>query len=409
MLESSERYSDVQNTFADHGINIAGVALDLHKMLARKDSVVKSNVEGIDYLFKKNKITRYLATATFKDASTVTLNSSNGEQTVSAERIIIATGSESASLPGIDMDGDKIGTSTEALSYDTVPEHLVVIGAGYIGLELGSVWKRLGADVTVVEYLDRIMPTMDAEIAKDALRSFKKQGLTFKLGSKVTAAKVQGETCVVEIEGQDAISCDRVLVAVGRRPNTDNLGLDAIGLATDKRGFIAVDDYFRTAVPNIYAIGDVIGGAMLAHKAEEEGVACVEGMAGQASHVNYGAIPGVAYTEPEIASVGKTEEELKDAGIDYHKGTFPYSANGRARALGHTEGKVKILADATTDRILGVHIIGHRAGDLIAEAVAAIEFSASAEDLARTSHAHPTLAETLKEAALAVAKRPLHI
>lgn len=409
MLESSERYADVQTTFADHGIKVAGVELDLATMLERKDGVVKSNVDGIEYLFKKNKITRYLGTATFKNANTVTVNSSEGEQTVSAERIIIATGSESASLPGIEMDGDKIGTSTEALSYEAVPEHLVVIGAGYIGLELGSVWKRLGANVTVVEYLDRIMPTMDAEIAKDALKSFKKQGLTFKLGSKVTAATVQGDTCVVEVEGQDPITCDRVLVAVGRRPNTDKLGLDAIGLETDRRGFIAVDDHFCTVVPSVYAIGDVIGGAMLAHKAEEEGVACVEGMAGQAAHLNYGAIPGVAYTEPEIASVGKTEEELKEAGTSYHKGTFPYSANGRARALGHTEGKVKILADATTDRILGVHIIGHRAGDLIAEAVAAIEFAASAEDLARTSHAHPTLAETLKEAALAVDKRPLHI
>lgn len=409
LLESSERYLEVQKSFADHGINVSGVELDLDVMLARKDDVVKSNVDGINYLFKKNNITRYLGTATFTDANTVTVSSSEGEQTISAERIIIATGSESASLPGIELDGDKIGTSTEALSYDSVPQHLVVIGAGYIGLELGSVWKRLGAEVTVVEYLDRIMPTMDAEIAKEALKSFKKQGLAFKLGSKVTAAKVQDDACVVEIEGQDPLTCDRVLVAVGRRPNTDNLGLDAIGLDTDKRGFIAVDDHFRTAIPNVYAIGDVIGGAMLAHKAEEEGVACVEAIAGQASHVNYGAIPGVAYTEPEIASVGKTEEELKDAGVDYNKGVFPYSANGRAKALGHTEGKVKILADAKTDRILGVHIIGHRAGDLIAEAVAAIEFAASAEDLARTSHAHPTLAETLKEAALAVDKRALHI
>lgn len=409
MLESSERYLEVQKTFADHGINVSGVELDLGVMLARKDGVVKSNVDGINYLFKKNNITRYLGTATFTDANTVSISSSDGEQTVSAERIIIATGSESASLPGIELDGDKIGTSTEALNYDSVPKHLVVIGAGYIGLELGSVWKRLGAEVTVVEYLDRIMPTMDAEIAKEALKSFKKQGLTFKLGSKVTAAKVQGDACVVDIEGQESITCDRVLVAVGRRPNTDKLGLDAIGLATDKRGFIAVDEHFRTAVPSVYAVGDVIGGAMLAHKAEEEGVACVEGIAGQAGHVNYGAIPGVAYTEPEIASVGKTEEELKDAGVDYNKGVFPYSANGRAKALGHTEGKVKILADAKTDRILGVHIIGHRAGDLIAEAVAAIEFAASAEDLARTSHAHPTLAETLKEAALAVDKRSLHI
>jgi dihydrolipoamide dehydrogenase len=409
MLESSERYHDVQQSFADHGINISGVDLDLSKMLARKDSVVKSNVDGIDYLFKKNKVTRYLGTAQLAGDGKVSINNSDGTQEVSAKHIIIATGSTSSSLPGIELDGDNIGTSTEALAYDKVPEHLVVIGAGYIGLELGSVWKRLGADVTVVEYLDRIMPTMDAEIAKDALRSFKKQGLTFKLGSKVTTAKVQDGTCVVEIEGQDAITCDRVLVAVGRRPNTDGLGLEAVGITPDKRGFIPVDDHFQTQVPGVYAVGDVIGGAMLAHKAEEEGVACVEGIAGQPVHVNYGAIPGVAYTEPEIASVGKTEEDLQDAGVAYNKGMFPYSANGRARALGHTEGKVKILADAKTDRVLGVHIIGHRAGDLIAEAVAAIEFAASAEDIARTSHAHPTLAETIKEAALAVDGRPLHI
>ncbi|MEM7735687.1 MAG: dihydrolipoyl dehydrogenase [Deinococcota bacterium] len=409
MLESSERYHDVQKSFVDHGINVSGVELDLSKMLARKDSVVKSNVDGVDYLFKKNKITRYLGTAQLAGDSKVVINSSDGTQEVSAKHIIIATGSSSSSFPGMELDGDKIGTSTEALAYDKVPEHLVVIGGGYIGLELGSVWKRLGAEVTVVEYLDRIMPTMDAEIAKDALRSFKKQGLKFKLGCKVTAAKVQDGKCVVEIEGQDAINCDRVLIAVGRRPNTDGLGLEAVGITPDKRGFIPVDDHFQTQVPGVYAIGDVIGGAMLAHKAEEEGVACVEGIVGQPVHVNYGAIPGVAYTEPEIASVGKTEEELKDAGVDYNKGTFPYSANGRARALGRTEGKVKILADAKTDRVLGVHIIGHRAGDLIAEAVAAIEFAASAEDIARTSHAHPTLAETIKEAALAVDGRPLHI
>ncbi|MEM6430621.1 MAG: dihydrolipoyl dehydrogenase [Deinococcota bacterium] len=409
MLESSERYHDVQQSFVDHGINVSGVELDLSKMLSRKDSVVKSNVDGIDYLFKKNKVTRYLGTAQLAGGGKVTISNSDGTQEVSAKHIIIATGSTSSSFPGMELDGDKIGTSTEALAYDKVPEHLVVIGAGYIGLELGSVWKRLGAEVTVVEYLDRIMPTMDAEIAKDALRSFKKQGLKFKLGCKVTAAKVQDGKCVVEIEGQDAINCDRVLVAVGRRPNTGGLGLEAVGITPDKRGFIPVDDHFQTQVPGVYAIGDVIGGAMLAHKAEEEGVACVEGIAGQPVHVNYGAIPGVAYTEPEIASVGKTEEELKDAGVDYNKGMFPYSANGRARALGHTEGKVKILADAKTDRVLGVHIIGHRAGDLIAEAVAAIEFAASAEDIARTSHAHPTLAETIKEAALAVDGRPLHI
>ena len=326
-----------------------------------------------------------------------------------AERIIIATGSSSVVLPGIEIDGERVGTSTDAIAYDAVPEYLVVIGAGYIGLELGSVWKRLGAKVTVVEYLDRILPGMDGEIAQDALKMFKKQGLEFKLGAKVTSAKAQGDKAVVEIEGQDALEADRVLVAVGRRPNTDGLNVEAIGLELDKRGFIPVDEHFKTKIAGVYAIGDVIGGAMLAHKAEEEGIACVEGIATGTGHVNYGAIPGVAYTEPEIASVGKTEEQLQDEGADYKKGVFPFLANGRARALGHTEGKVKVLADAKTDRLLGVHIIGSRAGDLIAEAVAAIEFGASAEDVARTSHAHPTLAEAFKEAALAVDGRAIHV
>ncbi|MDZ7705324.1 MAG: dihydrolipoyl dehydrogenase [Trueperaceae bacterium] len=410
LLESSERYLEAKHSLADHGIEISGeVGLDLKKLLARKDQVVKSNVDGIDYLYKKNKITRYKGTGRFKDKNTVVVEAEDGDTELTAKRIIIATGSKVVSLPGVELDGDRIGTSTEAIDYSEVPEHLVVIGAGYIGIELGSVWHRLGAKVTIVEYLDRIMPGMDAEIAKEGLKIFKKQGLEFRLGSKVTGAKADGETCTVEIEGAEPIVCDRVLVAVGRKPNTDRLGLDTIGLEVNKRGQIEVDDHFRTKIDGIYAIGDVIRGPMLAHKAEEEGMACVEGIVNGYGHVNYGAIPAVAYTEPEIASVGKTEEELNEEGADYNKGVFPYMANGRARALGVTDGKVKILADAKTDRVLGVHIIGARAGDLIAEAVVAVEFGASAEDIARTSHAHPTLAETIKEAALAVDKRPIHI
>jgi len=409
LLESSEKFLEAQGALGAHGVKIEGASLDLKTMLKRKDKVVKSNTDGIEYLFKKNKVTRYTGQARFTGPNKLVVEGPDGEMELEAERMVIATGSQSVTLPGIELDYDRVGTSTEALAYPEVPEHLVVIGAGYIGLELGSVWKRLGAKVTVVEYLDRILPGMDLEIAKDALKIFKKQGLEFKLGARVTAARAQGERAVVEIEGQEPLEADRVLVAVGRKPNTDGLNVEAIGLELDPRGFIPVDEHYRTGVKGVYAIGDVIGGAMLAHKAEEEGVACVEGIANGYGHVNYGAIPGVAYTEPEIASVGKTEEQLEEEGVAYKKGVFPYSANGRARALGHTEGKVKILADKTTDRILGVHIIGARAGDLIAEAVAALEFGASAEDLARTSHAHPTLSETLKEAALAVDGRPIHI
>ncbi|MDQ3397384.1 MAG: dihydrolipoyl dehydrogenase [Deinococcota bacterium] len=409
LLESSEKYLETQGALKEHGIDISGASLNLKAMHARKDKVVKTLTGGVAGLFKKNKVTRYEGEARFVAPNKVVVAGKNGEEEVEAERIIIATGSSSVVLPGIELDGERVGTSTDAIAYGEVPEHLVVIGAGYIGLELGSVWKRLGAKVTVVEFLDRILPGMDAEIASEALKVFKKQGLTFRLGSRVTSAKTQGEGAVVEIEGQEPLHADRVLVAVGRRPNTDGLNLEAIGLELDPRGFITVDEHFKTQVPGVYAIGDVIGGAMLAHKAEEEGVACVEAIATGVGHVNYAAIPGVAYTEPEIASVGKTEEQLKEGGVAYKKGVFPFMANGRARALGHTEGKVKILADAETDRVLGVHIIGSRAGDLIAEAVAALEFGASAEDIARTSHAHPTLAETIKEAALAVDGRALHI
>ena len=409
LLESSERFYDVQESFKEHGIGVEGVSLDLPTMLGRKDKVVKSLTDGIAFLFKKNKITRYQGVGKIMGEGKVTVHGEDGDTELTADNIIIATGSKVASLPGVELDGDRVGTSTEALDYPEVPEHLVVIGAGYIGLELGSVWKRLGAKVTVLEYLDRILPGMDEEIAKEALKIFKKQGLEFRLGAKVTSAKAEGDTCTVEVEGQEPITCDRVLVAVGRKPNTEGLGLEAVGLELDERGRVPVDDRFNTAVDGIYAIGDVIRGPMLAHKGEEEGIACVEGVAGGYVHVNYGAIPAVAYTEPEIASVGKTEEELKAEGVAFKKGVFPFQANGRAKSLGHPEGKVKILADAETDRVLGVHIIGARAGDLIAEAAVALEFGASAEDIARSSHAHPTLAEAVKEAALAVEGRAIHI
>jgi dihydrolipoamide dehydrogenase len=306
------------------------------------------------------------------------------------------------------FDGDRIGTSTEALSYPEVPKHLVVIGAGYIGLELGSVWLRLGAKVTVLEYLDRILPGMDTELSTEAKRIFERQGMVFHLGRRVTGAKATKNEIVVESEGAEPITCDRVLVAVGRVPNTDDLGLDTVGLKTDERGRIPVDAHYATSAAGVYAIGDVIGGAMLAHKAEEEGIACVEGIATGYGHVNYDAIPGIVYTHPEIASVGRTEDELKAAGVAYKKGVFFIRANGRAKALGETDGRVKILADEKTDRILGVHILGPRAGDMIAEAAVAIEFGASAEDIARSSHAHPTLAEAVKEAALAVGGRVIH-
>jgi dihydrolipoamide dehydrogenase len=339
----------------------------------------------------------------------VIVDSKEGASELTARHIIIATGSKPAGLPGVELNGDTIGTSTEALSYPSVPEHLVVIGAGYIGLELGSVWRRLGAKVTMLEYLPRILPGMDSELAAEAQKIFEKQGIQFRLGSKVTAARPENNTCVVELSGAEPIRCDRVLLAVGRLPNVDGLGLETVGIQLDNRGRIPVDDRFATGASGIYAIGDVIRGPMLAHKAEEEGIACVEFIANAYGHVDYNSIPGIVYTEPEIASIGKTEDQLKEEKIDYRKGVFPFLANGRARALNKTEGRVKILADAKTDRVLGVHIIGPRAGDLIAEAAVAMAYGASSEDIARASHAHPTLAECMKEAALAVDGRAIHI
>lgn len=403
LLEASERYEEAQNHLGEFGVNVGSVELDLQKMMARKETIVEGLTDGIKYLFKKNKVTHYEGHGRILEKGRVLLTTSDGKETeISCEHIVIATGSSVANLKGVELDGDLIGTSTEALSYPSVPEHLVVIGAGYIGMEMGSVWRRLGSQVTIVEYLDRILPGMDAEIAKEALKLFKKQGFDFRLGSKVTSARKESGKTIVDIEGQESITADRVLLSAGRVPNTEGLNLEAVQIETDRRGFVRADQHYRTNVPGIYAIGDVIGGAMLAHKAEEEGVAVAETIATGVGHVNYGAIPGVVYTHPEIATVGKTEEQLAERGVNFNKGVFPFMANGRARALGATEGKVKILADAKTDRILGVHIIGARAGDLIAEAVTAIEFGASSEDLARTCHAHPTLSECLREAALGV-------
>jgi len=408
LLESSERFHEAGHALADFGVKVSGVELDLARMLKRKEGIVSGLTQGVAGLFKKNKVTRYHGHGRIVGPGRVTVTGPDACE-IEAKHVIIATGSKLAPLRGVELDGDRIGGSTEALSYPSVPEHLVVIGAGYIGLELGSVWRRLGAKVTVLEYLGRILPGMDAEIAREAERIFEKQGIEFKLGARVTSATRSGEQVTVGIDGQEPMRCDRVLLATGRLPNTDDLGLASVGIELDPRGRIPIDDQFKSYVPGFYAIGDVVRGPMLAHKAEEEGVACVEGIVTGFGHVNYDAIPGVVYTQPEIASVGKTEEELTALNVPFKKGSFPFMANGRARALGSTEGRVKILAHAQTDRILGVHIIGPRAGDLIAEAAVAIEFSASAEDIARSSHAHPTLAEAMKEAALAVDRRAIHI
>ncbi len=409
LLEASERYHEAKGSGLKRlGVKVSGVELDLGAMLRHKEKTVRALTQGVAGLLEKNKVRRYTGHGRFDGPGTVIVEGDEVAK-LRAEHIVIATGSEVASLPGVEMDWDRIGGSTEALSYAQVPEHLVVIGAGVIGLELGSVWSRLGAKVTVLEYLDRILPGIDLEVAKQAQRLLKKQKLDFHLGVRVTGARVDGEGCVVEAEGRDPMRCDRVLVCVGRKPYTAGLGLESAGIELDAHGRIPVDGAFRTAAAGVYAIGDVIAGPMLAHKAEEEGIACVEGIATGHGHVAYDAIPNVVYTHPEVASVGKTEEELAAAGTAYRKGSFPFMANGRAKALTQTDGFVKILADANTDRILGVHILGPRAGDLIAEVAVAVEFGASSEDVARAVHAHPTLAEAVKEAALAVDGRAIHI
>lgn len=409
LLESSELYERTRKGLAQHGVVASEVSLDLTRMLRRKDRVVTTLTNGIASLIKKNKITRYVGSARFLSPSRLAVSGTDGLQELEGKHVIIATGSKSIALPGIEPDEDRIGTSTEALSYEEVPDHLAVIGAGYIGLELGSVWRRLGSKVTVFEYLDRILPGMDAEIADAARKTFARQGLEFRLGAKVTRVHVSGSACTVETEGADPVPCDRVLLAVGRTAYTEGLGLSAAGVRLDAADRIEVDEAFQTTAGGVYAIGDVIRGPMLAHKAHEEGIACVERIATGYGHVNYDAIPGVVYTHPEIASVGRSEEQLRESEIPYRKGVFPFLANGRARALADTDGFVKVLAHKDTDRVLGVHIIGPRAGDLIAEAAVAMEFGASSEDLARSSHAHPTLAEVLKESALATAGRAIHI
>ncbi len=400
LLESSARFAATRDELKAHGVKVSGVELDLATLLRRKDQVVTTLTKGIDSLFKKNKVTRFAGLGSFTGPGKVAVKQKDVTVELTAKNVLIATGSKSAPLAGVVLDGDRVGTSTEALAYPEVPGHLVVIGAGVIGLELGSVWSRLGAKVTVLEYLDRILPGMDVELAGEARKTFEKQGIEFRLGSKVTGARAEGKGAIVDVVGSEPLRCDRVLLAVGRIPNTEGLGLETVGIAPDAKGRIEVNDHFATSAPGVYAIGDVIKGPMLAHKAEEEGIACVEHLATGYGHVDYNSIPSVVYTHPEIASVGRTEEELKAAGIAYKKGSFPFLASGRARAIGETEGRVKLLADATTDRILGVHIIGAHAGDLIAEAAVAMAFHASAEDVARASHAHPTLAEALKEAAM---------
>jgi len=409
LLESSEKFEDAQHHFADHGIK-AKVELDLKTMLARKDKVVLDLTKGIEGLFKKNKVTYVIGTGTIKSASEVVV----GKETLKTKRILIATGSDVMSLPGIAIDEKKIVSSTGALTLSEVPKHLLVVGGGVIGLELGSVWRRLGAKVTVVEYLDKIGGPMDAEVAKQFQRILEKQGIEFKLGAKVTAADAKGKNVSVTVEpakggNKEKIDADVVLVSIGRKPYTDGLGLDKVGVKLDERGRIPVDHHFETSVKGIYAIGDVIPGPMLAHKAEEDGIAAVEGMTGQKPHIDYNLVPGVVYTWPEVAMVGKTEEELKAAGAEIKTGKFPFMANSRGRAAGQTDGFVKIIADAKTDRVLGVHIIGPHAGTLIAEAVTVMEFGGSSEDIARTCHAHPTLNEAVKEAGLAVLGRAIHI
>jgi dihydrolipoamide dehydrogenase len=408
MLESSERFAEARHALAEHGVTVSDVRLDLNAMLRRKDRVVADLTKGVASLLKKNKVTHYRGRGRIDGPGRVIVTGDDDTE-LSAKRILIATGSTPASLPGVEIDGDRIGTSTDALAYEDVPEHLIVIGAGYIGLEMGLIWRRLGARVTVLEFLDRILPGTDSEIAADAQKLFERQGLEFRLSSRVTATHADNGECVVECENADPLRCDRVLVAVGRKPNIDRLGLETIGLEANEEGYIPVNERFATTADQVFAIGDVIGPPMLAHKAEEEGIACVEQIVTGHGEVNYDAIPAVVYTQPEIASVGRTEDELKERDVAYRKGVFPFRANGRARALGQIDGKVKVLADADTDRLLGVHIIGPRAGDLIAEAAVAIEFRASSEDLARCCHAHPTLAETLKEASLDVDGRAIHV
>jgi dihydrolipoamide dehydrogenase len=419
LLQSSHLFEEANHAFAGHGIKLAKVELDLPTMLARKDDVVKQNTTGIEFLFKKNKVAYLKGTGRVaqaqRGAHQVAVKGRDGADAVyAAKYVVIATGSEVTPLPGIAIDEQRIVSSTGALSLPQVPKSMVVIGAGVIGLELGSVWRRLGAEVTVIEFLDVILPPMDGEVRKQMQRILEKQGFKFMLGHKVTSAAAGKDGVTLKVEpakggAATEINADVVLVAVGRRPYTQGLGLEAAGVAVDRKGFVPVDQNFQTNVEGIFAIGDVIGGMMLAHKAEDEGVAAAEIIAGHAAHIMYDAIPSVVYTWPEVAGLGKTEEQLKEAGVAYKAGKFPFSANSRARCNADTDGFVKILADAKTDRVLGCHIVGPMAGDLIMEVALGMEFGAAAEDIARTCHAHPQLGEAVKEAALNVDKRAIHI
>ncbi len=410
LLSTSEKFESAKHDYEGMGIKTGGVELDLPGMMTFKDSVVEANTKGIEFLFKKNKIDWLKGAGKIKGAGTVEVDGKD----YAAKNIVIATGSDVASLPGIEIDEKRVVSSTGALVLDKVPETMIVIGGGVIGLEMGSVWARLGAKVTVVEFLDQILPGMDGEVRKEANKIFAKQGIEFKLSTKVTSVTPDKDGVDLTLEpaaGGDVekMQAEIVLVAVGRRPYTDSLGLEEAGVEMDERGRVKTDHGFKTNVDGIYAIGDVIAGPMLAHKAEEEGVVLAEMLAGQSGHIDYNLIPGVVYTHPEVANIGQTEEQLKEAGVEYKAGKFPFMANGRARAMNCTDGFVKILADAKTDRVLGCHIIGPEAGTLIAEIAAFMEFGGTAEDIARTCHPHPTLEEVLKESALAVHGRQIHM
>jgi len=416
LLQSSHHYEMAAHEFEAHGIKTTGLALDLKAMLGRKEKVVDDLTKGIEFLMKKNKVDYVVGAGTITAPGEVSVSPGKGKrkQVLKTDNIMIATGSDVAPLPGVDIDEKKIVSSTGALSLPKVPKNLVVIGAGVIGLELGSVWRRLGAEVTVIEFLDVVLPGMDAEVSKHMQRILKKQGMAFKLKTKVTGAKSTRAGVTLTMEPRDGgdsetLKADVVLVAIGRRPYTEGLGLEKAGVEMDAHGFVTVDEDYQTNVEGIFAIGDVIGGAMLAHKAEDEGVVCAEILAGETGHIDYDAIPGIVYTHPEVASVGKTEEQLKEAGIEYSVGKFPFTANSRARCNADTDGFVKILADKATDTILGCHIIGPGGGDLIQEVVVAMELSASAEDVARICHGHPGLPEAVKEAALGAGGRAIHI
>jgi dihydrolipoamide dehydrogenase len=414
LLHASELFQEAGHSFETMGIGVSKPKLNLAQMMKFKDQGVESNVKGVEFLLKKNKVDAVHGAARIVAAGKVEVTGDAGTQTLETKAIVIATGSDVARLKDIEIDEKRVVSSDGAIALDHVPKRLLVVGAGVIGLELGSVWRRLGAQVTVVEFLDRILPGMDTEVARQFQRILQKQGITFKLSSKVTAIDASGKTLKAKVEpaaggAGETIEADVVLVAVGRVPYTEGLGLEGAGVKLDNRGRVVVDAHYATNVPGIYAIGDVIAGPMLAHKAEDEGMALAEMLAGQAGHVNYDVIPNVIYTFPEVASVGKTEEELKEAKVAYNSGKFPFTANGRAKVNMTTDGFVKILADAKTDRVLGVHIVGPDAGTMIAEAAVAMEFGAAAEDIARTCHAHPTLTEAVKEAALAVAKRAIHM